>query len=216
MLNVSQSVLGVGPTERDVPEVGLAEVPLNRAAVRRREPRHPSGFGSRGPAGKHLRGPAHDGRVDRFDRLQLPAREAPGSRGVAHAARDVTRRREGAAARIVDHAILHAVERVAFRRHGVTDGLDRLGRQRRRGERPLRLHVAEHRRRKIQDGSAVDDAVEVVGEALRGNQALPAAGGAAVEVRSPRRGAVVGIGERLGRHRRDVHGAERVVGEFLR
>jgi hypothetical protein len=172
-------------------------------------------LGADRPAGKEVGAVSAHRRVDGLERGDLRRGEAAVVRFAA-APRQVGRGIEPARARIIDDAVLDAVGRVALRVHRIGEQAKLGGRDRRGGERALDGAVADHRSRKVEHRRAGDDAVEVVREALRLDQALPAAGRAAVEIRSPRGAAVVRLHQLLRREDRYVNGAKRVVGEFLR
>ena len=96
---------------------------------------------------------------------------------------------ELAAGRILEHAVLHAIEQVALRH-------DRIVQHRVLGRRQEARIVLVRRvpdpelpgrlLRRVDRRRAGDDAVEIVGESLCGGQGLAAAGRAAVEVRELR------------------------------
>ena len=85
----------------------------------------------------------------------------------------------------------------------------------RRRKRALNVHVAHHRAREIEHRGADNDAVEVVREALGGNQPLSSASRTAVEICAPRRRSEVEMCQSFGRHGRDVHRAVGIVEKLL-
>ena len=153
--------------------------------------------------------------IDSLERRDFGGRHTTCGRGIGRTLRQIGGRIEAALARIGQQTVGRSVQRVAL-------FVDFRGNHRdffmQRGRRPQRLadtDVVQHRPGKIEDGGADDDAVEVLGEALCGNQPLPPAGGTAVEVRAFRRGPVVGARQLLGRQRRHVDRAVGIVDQLL-
>src|SRR5581483_4855123 len=134
-------------------------------------------------------------------RLGAGEARAVGRRAGLAALQDM--RIEMAGARVADDAVGHAVESVA--------GLDRrdvdrveLRLRHRRADGDIHRELGPELRRDeavpVEGGRAGEDAVVIVGEALRLHPALPAAGRAAVPVGIFLRLAVIGLDERLGLH----------------
>ena len=152
-------------------------------------------------AGKERLAVADRAAVDLLDRRRLRGRETVGRIGALAAGRHVARRIEAALARIVDQAVLEAVHLVALRHHLLGDELHLRREHRRFADRLLIPHRADRESGLIDPRRVGDDAVEVVGVALRLEQALPAAVGAGVPVRERDRLGVVVLGDLLGRSR---------------
>ena len=175
-------------------------------------------FAAARPAGENLLAGLRvlDAVVGLLRRLDLRGGQA--ARLVAVLAQQL-RRIEMATARIVDDAVLEAVDAVArFDR--------RPGQQRQLGLRNDRLAVLVVRRDpRVQEGErlpdavvrriAGDDAVVVVGIALRFGQRLLAAGGAADEIRLVGEAAAGVADDQLGRLGHHVHRAVAVVDQLF-
>ena len=125
---------------------------------------------------------------------------------------------EVAARRVFDHAILHAIERVASSQRGGLNGGQLL-------RRNVAVLVAQQRQlvpgrvrqqvRPIVGGRAGDDAVVIVGVALRFHQGLAAAVGAGAEIGPFGIVAVEGVQDGLGFHGGLVNGAIAEVGDLF-
>ena len=147
--------------------------------------------------------------IHRLHRLDLRGREALASLspGLQASVRDV----ELALPRVVDDAVLHAVQRVARLDRGLVHQPQRVGRQ--DGRRVVALGVVLHEvpeEGEVEVGAVVagiagDDAVVVGGVALRRRQRLMAAGRAAGEIGIAWARAEQRRRDLLGRHRALVH-----------
>ena len=162
-------------------------------------------------------GRAHAG-LDVANRLHLLRREA--GVGILAGLAQEHRRIELALARIVDHAVLDAVDQIA----GICG---RLAEDRRLGGWDVALRVLQRRHRipEVRAGVearpvvgrvAGDEAVEVLGIALRLHQTLLAALGAADVVGVLRRLAVIRARNRLAVHGRHVRAAMAEIGDEVR
>ena len=153
--------------------------------------------------------------VDPFRRLHLRPREATrtvGPLALGHVRVEVATRR------IIDETILHAIERVACVEHGLMK--DRILARRDHagwiveGRLGDRHQLEAHVRPRI-CGSSGDDAVEILGKALRLLKSLSATVRAAVEVGEPRRVAIKSGDGRLPLHGRLVDGAIAKVDQLV-
>ena len=119
-----------------------------------------------------------------------------------------------AGARVVEHAVGHAIVRVA-NRDGTVGG-ERLLRGGHRparilAHRDLRPDVVRLKTVPVDGGCASQDGVEILGVSLRHHQALAPTGGTTVPIGTHRVLRVIGLGELLAHHRRQVHRAVRKV-----
>jgi hypothetical protein len=207
-------------------EEGVAEDLFNRSfSGIRNEPRKPrsrwrissaADLHPHGPAGQKWSAIAKHSFVNSLEGAHLGSRETACAAGFSGALGQVCRRLERAATRIVNDAVLCAVDEVAFRVDGIRDDLQLLHSNRRRSQRTLIVHVADHRPGKTQHWRPDGDAIEIVRKALSGDQTLAPARRATVEIGSARCGRVVRLRYSLRRERRDVNGAIRVVEKLLR
>src|SRR5216683_6792340 len=123
---------------------------------------------------------------------------------------------ERAFGRVLDELVDHAVRRVAAVVHG---GIDhrQLGRGNidvRRSELDLEEIRTAQDGADVHEGVAGDDAVEIIREFCCLDHRLAPAVGAAIEIRTPRRVAVIAANDLLRRGRHFMNGAEVVVGEL--
>ena len=180
-------VAGIRPPECQVLEKSLAEQRFNgprsrwrdqpgqpaarRAAVRRGR----GNLSAHRPARHQICAVPFHAAIDRVERVDLCSGEAPRRVRIVRALRQVGWF-ERAAPRVVDQSVAQAVGRVAFLVHRIGDHLQLPGSDRRGRERPLIVDIANHRPREVEHRRADDDAVEIVGKALGGDEALAAAG----------------------------------------
>ena len=155
-------------------------------------------------------------RIDEPRRLHLRRGQAG---GVAGAPALQHRRIERASRRVLEQAVLHAVQRVAGLDDRAMQQLALRLQQAGRGVLVERLRDADRlggASGPVEARRAGDDAVEVRREALGFGHRLPAAGGAPVEVRELRRGAIVSGHDRFRGDGHLVNRAPAEIDQFFR
>ena len=159
---------------------------------------------------------AHGAAIDLRDRCCLRAREAVRAIGACAADGNVTSRIEVALPWIIDQTVFQAIDRIALRHYFVGDQCQLGRRDRRFAERLLIPHRANREARLIDPRRVGHNAIEILGETLRLNQALASAIGAGIPIGVRDGFTVVVLRDLLRSRGRQVHRAVGVVDRLLR